>query len=341
MVGAEESVWLDFGAGSVGGGVGGNRSSRRQEGTGGSQDSGGLAAGHVQQHGRADRPGSDATVEGRRRIHHGIQLGGRTPTLEVALFEYGNDGLPAEEGHIRLIVPFTGDLDKVSKAFFALTTNGGQEYCGRMIDCAARRLAWSESNTDLEGVFIAGNEPFTQGGVDYRQPARPPRPRASRSTRSSAEASTKACRRSGRTGPVGRRGVPEHRPEPADRCRSDAARQGTGPIGHNQLDRTYCPTAMPRSGWKRPSGKPPRTPMRLKPRRAWRRLGLGRQSLGPVPQFGLGFGGCTQRRQSEAQQHQTADELPEALRTLAPAERKAHVEGLRRSVSRFRTRSTN
>jgi hypothetical protein len=96
------------------------------------------------------------------------KLGGREPTLEVALYEYGNDSLPAAKGHIRLVVPMTSDLDKVSQELFALKTNGGQEYCGQVIDQAVRELAWSKSEKDLKCIFIAGNEPFTQGGVNYR-----------------------------------------------------------------------------------------------------------------------------------------------------------------------------
>jgi hypothetical protein len=98
-----------------------------------------------------------------------IQLGGKTPQLEVALYEYGNDGLPAQEGFIRLVVPLTADLDKVSEALFALKTNGGSEFCGRVIDCATRQLTWSNSNKDVKCVFIAGNEAFTQGDLDYRE----------------------------------------------------------------------------------------------------------------------------------------------------------------------------
>jgi hypothetical protein len=98
--------------------------------------------------------------------------GGQRPELRVALFEYGNDGLPASEGHIRLITPLTDDLDKVSEELFALTTNGGQEYCGQVIQAAVNRLDWSTSSEDLKLVFIAGNEPFTQGSVDYQEACR-------------------------------------------------------------------------------------------------------------------------------------------------------------------------
>ncbi len=94
--------------------------------------------------------------------------GGVRPELQVALYEYGNDGLPASEGYIRMIVPLTTDLDKISEELFALRTNGGSEYCGQSIQKATRELQWSADNRDLKVIFIAGNEPFSQGPVDYR-----------------------------------------------------------------------------------------------------------------------------------------------------------------------------
>lgn len=97
---------------------------------------------------------------------------GQAPTLEVALYEYGKSSIPASEGYIRMITPLTTDLDRVSDELFALTTNGGDEYCGQAIQSAVRGLAWSRDNRDLKMVFIAGNEPFTQGPVDYRRAAR-------------------------------------------------------------------------------------------------------------------------------------------------------------------------
>ncbi|MGC4001449.1 MAG: vWA domain-containing protein [Anaeromyxobacter sp.] len=98
--------------------------------------------------------------------------GGVRPDLRIALYEYGNDGLPAGGHWIRLVTPFTSDLDLVSERLFALTTNGGQEYCGAVIDRALHDLDWSRSADDLKLVFIAGNEPFTQGPVEFRRVVR-------------------------------------------------------------------------------------------------------------------------------------------------------------------------
>ncbi len=94
---------------------------------------------------------------------------GKAPEIYVALYEYGNDRLSKESKWIRRVLPLTDDLDMVSKELFALRTNGGSEYCGAVIKHAVENLDWSKSDGDLKVIFIAGNEPFTQGGVDYRK----------------------------------------------------------------------------------------------------------------------------------------------------------------------------
>lgn len=94
---------------------------------------------------------------------------GETPDLEIALYEYGNDGLPMCEGYIRLVTPFTGDLDLISEKLFALRTNGGSEYCGQVIGMSLKELDWEDYPKDLKLIFIAGNEPFDQGNVSYRE----------------------------------------------------------------------------------------------------------------------------------------------------------------------------
>jgi len=94
---------------------------------------------------------------------------GKRPEFQVALYEYGNNSLDANEGYVRQILPLTPDLDKVSEELFALTTNGGKEYCGTVIRRATDALGWSASHEDLKMIFIAGNEPFTQGDVDFRK----------------------------------------------------------------------------------------------------------------------------------------------------------------------------
>lgn len=93
---------------------------------------------------------------------------GVKPSLEVAVYEYGNSRLSANNGYIRQVSSLTGELDQVSEALFSLTTNGGSEYCGYVIRTAVTELPWSQSEGDIKAIFIAGNEPFTQGPVLYK-----------------------------------------------------------------------------------------------------------------------------------------------------------------------------
>jgi len=90
------------------------------------------------------------------------------PELEIALYEYGNDDLPAREGHIRQVLGFSADLDEISQKLFSLTTNGGQEFCGQVIHNSLNQLEWGKNPDDLKMIFIAGNEPFDQGKLDFR-----------------------------------------------------------------------------------------------------------------------------------------------------------------------------
>jgi len=94
---------------------------------------------------------------------------GSKPVIEVALYEYGNSALPREAGWIRQVLPFTSDLDSVAKELFALKTNGGDEYCGQVIKEAVDNLKWSPKADVYKAIFIAGNEPFTQGPAAFQE----------------------------------------------------------------------------------------------------------------------------------------------------------------------------
>jgi len=94
---------------------------------------------------------------------------GSRPSIEVSLYEYGNSALSRESGWLRQVVPFTTDLDLVARELFALKTNGGDEYCGQVIKEAVNGLKWSPKSDVYKAIFIAGNEPFTQGPVSFRE----------------------------------------------------------------------------------------------------------------------------------------------------------------------------
>lgn len=91
---------------------------------------------------------------------------GKKPKIEVALYEYGKSSLEREGGYIRQLAPFTHDLDGLSEILFSLKTNGGDEYCAWVIRSAMDSLKWKQRKGSLRMIFVAGNEPFTQGPVE-------------------------------------------------------------------------------------------------------------------------------------------------------------------------------
>ncbi len=85
-----------------------------------------------------------------------------TPKLRVALLSYGNDGHNPENGWVEVETPFTEDLDTVSQMLFGLTTNGGTELVGRVVQTSLEELDWNPSSGALRMIFVAGNESADQ-----------------------------------------------------------------------------------------------------------------------------------------------------------------------------------
>lgn len=98
-----------------------------------------------------------------------LKYNGKEPDIEIALYEYGNSRLSPSEGYILQVIPFTRDLDLVSEKLFGLRTGGGDEFCGQVIRVATKKLDWTSNAASMKLVYIAGNEPFTQGPVSYKE----------------------------------------------------------------------------------------------------------------------------------------------------------------------------
>jgi hypothetical protein len=97
-----------------------------------------------------------------------LKYNGKAPQIEIALYEYGNDGLK-DENYIRQVAPLTQDLDLISEKLFALRTNGGSEYCGAVIRDATSNLNWDGNEKSMKLIYIAGNEAFDQGKINYKE----------------------------------------------------------------------------------------------------------------------------------------------------------------------------
>jgi hypothetical protein len=84
------------------------------------------------------------------------------PKLRVALLTFGNDGHSPENGWTNVDIDFTDNLDLVSEKLFALTTNGGTELVGRVVDRATKALTWTAGEGSLKILVVAGNESADQ-----------------------------------------------------------------------------------------------------------------------------------------------------------------------------------
>ena len=73
---------------------------------------------------------------------------GKIPVLQVALYEYGKSSIPADENYLRMIVPLTTDLDKVSQELFA------PDHQRRRLDASAR--TGHRSGPELRGAGLHG-----------------------------------------------------------------------------------------------------------------------------------------------------------------------------------------
>jgi len=102
-------------------------------------------------------------------IVNDLALAQPTPTLRVALLTFGTPSYGADTGFVKLRTTLTEDLDRVSQELFALTTEGGDEYVGRVVQAALTDLPWSASKDSLKIIIVAGNESADQDRVvDFR-----------------------------------------------------------------------------------------------------------------------------------------------------------------------------
>jgi hypothetical protein len=95
------------------------------------------------------------------------QCDGKSPTIEIALYEYGRSNNNITEGYVKQINAFSTDLDQVSKNLFSLSTRGGDEYCGHVMFTSLNDLQWDADTNNYKVIFIAGNESFLQGNIHY------------------------------------------------------------------------------------------------------------------------------------------------------------------------------
>ena len=91
----------------------------------------------------------------------------QSPEIQIALYEYGRPTNDARQGYVKKINDFISDLDQLSQNLFSLKTNGGDEFCGHVIYSSLTEMDWDTASTCYKVIFIAGNEDFLQGDIQY------------------------------------------------------------------------------------------------------------------------------------------------------------------------------
>jgi hypothetical protein len=90
-----------------------------------------------------------------------------TPRLRVGLLTYGSPhNSTASRGWVLKQSDLTSDLDTVYAKMMAMSTNGGEEYVGWVLNDAVNDMNWSTDPKALRLIFVAGNESADQG-INY------------------------------------------------------------------------------------------------------------------------------------------------------------------------------
>ena len=95
------------------------------------------------------------------------KVNGQSAAVNVGIVVYGHsqgDGAPYQ------LAPFTLDLEKLRAPVQSVNCDGVYENCGEAIDFAVKNYPWNKRKRSqlLKVLFIAGNESFDQGPVNYR-----------------------------------------------------------------------------------------------------------------------------------------------------------------------------
>ncbi len=94
------------------------------------------------------------------------KLNGKKTKVNVGIVVYGQmDG----NGAPYKLSPFTTQVRKIRTRLEKVKCDGALEECGAAIDFAVRNFEWNRRDRDdmLKVIFIAGNESFAQGNIDY------------------------------------------------------------------------------------------------------------------------------------------------------------------------------
>ncbi len=95
------------------------------------------------------------------------RLDGKKARVNLGIVVYGQ---AMDNGAPRVLTPFTTDVKSMRSKLKEIQCDGAVEPCGEVIDFALNNFEWNMRDRQdiLKVIFLAGNEDFKQGTLDYR-----------------------------------------------------------------------------------------------------------------------------------------------------------------------------
>ena len=95
------------------------------------------------------------------------RLNGKKARVNLGIVVYGQ---AMDNGAPRVLTPFTTAVKSMRSKLKEIQCDGAVEPCGEVIDFALNNFEWNmrDRSDILKVIFLAGNEEFTQGSLDYR-----------------------------------------------------------------------------------------------------------------------------------------------------------------------------
>jgi von Willebrand factor type A domain-containing protein len=94
---------------------------------------------------------------------------GKPRTIAVALYRYGSNRAPEQDGYLECLAPLSLDHEAVVEALKWLGAGGEKEYATMAVLAALKEQPWDLSPTIPKVIVVVGNENFFQGDNKFEE----------------------------------------------------------------------------------------------------------------------------------------------------------------------------
>ena len=254
-----------------------------------------------------------------------------TPRFRVGLFTYGTPHLStAAAGWVVRQTDLTDDLDTVYSKMMAMSTSGGDEFVGWVLNDAVKTMSWSTDPGALKLIFVCGNESADQAAERFNFRSVAEQARAQGIVINAIFAGDRAQGLNEKWEEVARHGGGSfHAIDMQEGTYQIETPQDKILIDLNvELNATYIPY-----GQRGAAGAANQQAQDKNAARVGRQSSSSRVAAKATALYSNAFWDLVDAYASEGLKLEEvpADDLPEKMRSMSVGERKAYVEGMRTS----------